>query len=485
MIALGGRPDSTALVWAGGTTTYAELGAMARGAAARLDQLGVGRRERVAVWSPKTPETVALVLGCLLSGRPVLLPPPDLKPEVLSELLDHAQVDRLVDPAADGDADAPVFEADPEDTALLLTTSGSTGTPKVVPLTHGAVGRFALWAGECFGIGPGTRVLSYCGLNFDLSLLEVWTTLVRGGCAVLVAQERSTHGDHLLDLVRTHEIELVQGVPTLYGLLLDAAGSGVALPSVRHAILTGDAVPAPTLERLPGLLPNARLYNVYGCTETNDSFVHEIDVERARELGAVPLGEPLPGVDAVVTRDGRVLEGPAVGELWVSTPFQTSGYLGPRARAGDFVPDPRGGERTYFRSGDVVRREADGSMFLEGRTDLQVKVRGNRVNLQAVEQVLLEDPDVTEAAVVALEDELAGKRLHAVVRRRNGTSLSTLRLRSHCARRLTRVAIPSTIKVQEEPLPKTTTGKVDRGAVKRCAKAGTHGDDRQGHAVHR
>ena len=483
MIALGGQPHSAALAWSGGELTYAELGAMARGAAARLDRLGVGRRERVAVWHAKTPETVALVLGCMLSGRPVLLPPPDLRPDVLDELLAHAAVERLVDPSTDGDADAPVFEAAGTDTALMLTTSGSTGTPKVVPLTHGAIARFASWAGEHFGIGAGTRVLSYCGLNFDLSLLEVWTTLIRGGCAVLVPQERSTHGDHLLDVIRAHEVELVQGVPTLYGLLLDAAAA-TRLPSVRHAILTGDKVPAPTLERLPPLLPNARLHNVYGCTETNDSFAHEIDVARACELGAVPLGDPLPGVDALVMRDGRVLTGPAVGELWVSTPFQTRGYLGPRAEAGDFVPDPRGNARTFFRSGDVVRREPDGSLFLEGRTDLQVKVRGNRVNLQAVEQVLLEDPDVTEAAVVALDDELAGKRLLAVVRRREGTSLSTLRLRSHCARHLARVAIPSTIKVQEAPLPRTTTGKVDRGAVKRYAKAGTHGDDRHGHAVH-
>jgi acyl-coenzyme A synthetase/AMP-(fatty) acid ligase len=181
-----------------------------------------------------------------------------------------------------------------------------------------------------------------------------------------------------------------------------------------------------------------------------------------------------------------VLDGPAIGELWVSTPFQTSGYLGPRSRGGDFVPDPRApSERIFFRTGDLVRRDAGGAVLLEGRTDLQVKVRGNRVNLQAVEQVLLEDPDVTEAAVVAFDDELAGKRLHAVVRQRRGATLSTLRLRTRCARRLTRVAIPSNIEVQDEPLPKTTTGKVDRGAVKRCAKAGTHGDDRHGHAVHR
>ena len=123
-----------------------------------------------------------------------------------------------------------------------------------------------------------------------------------------------------------------------------------------------------------------------------------------------------------------------------------------------------------------MRRDEAGDLFLEGRTDMHVKVRGVGVNLQEVEQALLDHPDVTEAAVVALDDDLAGKRPHAVVRRRTGAPVNSLRLRTHCAHRVTRVAIPSTIEVQDEPLPRTITGKVDRGAVKSHAKAGAGGD---------
>src|SRR2546427_10770285 len=159
----------------------------------------------------------------------------------------------------------------------MLTTSGSTGAPKVVPISHRAIDSFADCASAQFGIGDGTRVLSYCGLSFDLSLLEIWTTLTHGGCAVLVAPERATQGNHLLDLIATHEIDVVQGVPMLYALLVDAAqATGRLLPTVKHAILTGDAVPLSYLRRLSSVLDRARLYNVYGCTETNDSFIHEI-----------------------------------------------------------------------------------------------------------------------------------------------------------------------------------------------------------------
>ena len=476
----GRAPYAPALVWRDERISYGELRAMAGGAADRLDELGVPAAGRVAVLSKKTPEAIALVLACLLTGRPVLLPAPDLRPGVLRELLGHAGTRRVLStdpldgavPLEPDGAAAPAAAASDvvTEAPLMLTTSGSTGLPKVVPVCHDAIERFADWASGQFDIRTGTNVLSYCGLNFDLSLLELWTTLAHGGCAVLVDHERATHGDYLLDLIDANRVNVVQGVPLLYRLLLDAAASRRrTLSSVKHAILTGDATPLSVLERLPRVLENARLYNVYGCTETNDSFLYEIEVERALELGRVPLGKPLPGVSAAIARDGRAVDGASSGELWVSTPFQTSGYLGPRSHDDCFVAGPEG---TYFRTGDLVSRDSSGETFLEGRDDLQVKVRGVRVNLQEVEQTLLGHPDVTEAAVVAVDDELVGKRPHAVVRRRRGAGVNSLRLRTHCARRLTPAAIPSTIEVQDEPLPRTTTGKVDRGAVKCHAGAG-------------
>lgn len=478
-------PEAPALAWDGGELSYGQLHRRALGAAARLDELGLPDRGPLAVAGPKSADTIVLVLACLLTGRPALLPAPELRTDALRDLLARAGTHALVaaepfdgalvvEPSAAAAAEA--CSVSPGDTALILTTSGSTGPPKAVPLTHGAIERFASWGAARFEIQQGTSVLSYCGLNFDLSLLEIWTTLMHGGRAVLVEGRRATHGDHLFELIARHEVQVVQGVPMLYVLLLDAS-RGRCLPGVRHAILTGDTTPLTTLERLPGLLENARLYNVYGCTETNDSFIHEIDVERALELGAIPLGSPLPGVGAAVVHDGIAVAGPGRGELWVSTPFQTAGYLRSSASDGRLVRTSVGGlPQVWFRSGDLVRRDAAGAIFLTGRNDFDVKLRGVRVNLQEVERALLEHPDVTEAAVVALDDERAGKRAHAVVRRRDGSAVNALGLRAHCAGRLTRIAIPSSIEIQDEPLPRTSTGKVDRGAVEdRATKAGDHG----------
>jgi acyl-coenzyme A synthetase/AMP-(fatty) acid ligase len=265
-------------------------------------------------------------------------------------------------------------------------------------------------------------------------------------------------------------VNVLQAVPMLYRLLIDVnRADGRTFPSVRHAITTGDKIPATSLAELPNLFPNARFYNIYGCTETNDSLMHEfVGLADGNVPSAVPVGQPLPGVIArVQSEDGEPLEGTGTGELLVRTPFQTRGYLTAALNEGKFVSyaDDGGAERTYYRTGDIVRRHEDGTLTLEGRADFYVKVRGVRVSTQVVEQAIQEHPAVVEVAVLAVPDELAGSRLHAVVRRETEAKLNSLSLRQHCATRLARTEMPSTIEIGTEPLPKTSTGKIDRKRI--------------------
>jgi acyl-coenzyme A synthetase/AMP-(fatty) acid ligase len=120
----------------------------------------------------------------------------------------------------------------------------------------------------------------------------------------------------------------------------------------------------------------------------------------------------------------------------------------------------------WYRSGDLVQRGADGELTLLGRNDFQVKVRGVRINLQEVEQILLEHEGISEAAAVTVPSEAAGQELRVLVRRARPGTPNTLELRAHCAHRLPRPAIPSTIRIVEEPLPRTVTNKIDRRSVK-------------------
>ncbi|WP_274914450.1 AMP-binding protein [Streptomyces sp. WZ-12] len=472
------RPGTPALLYGERTVSYRELTGLADGFRAWLTHYGPAPGTPVCVRAHKSPEVVALILACLLERRPVLLPSAELGAQTLHELVAAAGIRHLLSPGGpDADVTVETVEAHPdapavpEGTGLLLTTSGSTGMPKVVPLATDRLAPFFAWASEHFGIGPGTRVLNYAPLNFDLCLLDVWTTLVAGGCVVMVERDHATDGRHLRALVERSGAEVVQAVPMFYRLLHDADPGAGPLEGPRHVIFTGDAMPAKLAAALPRLFPKAALHNVYGCTETNDSLVFDAapgQLERWDVAVPLPLGRPLPGVRALlIGEDGRELEGPGRGELLVHTPFQTGGYLDPALGRDRFVRRADAdGPRTYFRSGDVVVRAADGTLSLAGRADFQVKVRGVRINVQEVEQVISEHPDVAEAVVVALPDEVAGHTLHALVRRAPDTGLHSLALRQHCATRLLRTSIPADIRIVDEDLPKGLTGKVDRAAVK-------------------
>ena len=484
------QPDAPALIWDGEPISYAELQGLADGAHSELEGARLPQDRPIGIRAKKSPEAIALILACLRAGHAFLLPSIELASETLAQLFAQAGTSQVLSPHgprsesaaslralvddARAEDDAPPSEWPPaggtDDITFMLTTSGSTGLPKVVPLTAAGVDAFTDWAAQQFEIKPGTVVANYAPLNFDLCLLDIWATLKHGGTVALVDQDRATQGAYLADLVNDNQVNVLQAVPMLYRLLIDVnREDGRTFPSVRHVITTGDKIPASSLAELPKLFPNARFYNVYGCTETNDSLVHEfLGLADGNVPSNIPVGQPIPGVTARVQKeDGTALEGTGTGELMVWTPFQTRGYLKSALSEGKFVQiaENADGERTFYRTGDIVRRHEDGTLTLEGRADFYVKVRGVRVSTQVVEQAIQEHPDVVEVAVVAVPDELAGARLHATVRREPDAKLNSLMLRQHCATRLARTEMPSTIEIVTEPLPKTSTGKVDRKAI--------------------
>jgi acyl-coenzyme A synthetase/AMP-(fatty) acid ligase len=463
------EPDATALIWHERHISYGELYRMALRQHERIARLDADRQTPLGLLVTKSPEAIALLLACLLDDRAFLLPAAALPARTLRSLFDEAGCIQVLTPDDLQVSAHPVRDVQMRPgTTFLLTTSGSTGRPKIVPLQADAVGRFITWAAGQFDIGPRRTVLSYAPLNFDLSLLDVWTTLAAGGRVVLCDPTYSASARYLCQLLAQHEIHVVQAVPVFYRLLIDAAG-GRRFRHVEHVVGTGDHLPGRDLAALPLLFPRARLWNLYGCTETNDSFLHEFD-PTALPDGPAPLGAPLPDVRAVVVGvDGAELNGPGAGELYVSTPFQTDDYLGGSARTGRFGPHPTQPDGwRYYRTGDLVERDDDGQLLLRGRADSQVKVRGMRIDLQEMERVLSAHPMVAEAAVVAVPDDIGGHALLAVVRRVPGSDLNSLVLRGHCAQSIATGAIPPTIRIRDDPLPRTSTGKIDRTLITAC-----------------
>lgn len=470
------QSDVAALVWQGERLSYGELGELVARFDRALSGLDLPSDRPVGIRAKKSPQAIALIISCLRAGHAFLLPSVELAPETLDQLFAQADVSLVVSPQESGALASyePPRSGEvhwpppaPEDVSFMLTTSGSTGLPKIVPLETQAIDRFTDWAAGQFEITPGKAVLNYAPLNFDLCLLDIWCTLKHGATVVLVDQDRATNGAYLADLIAGNGVAVVQAVPMLFRLLIDEAkAGGRTFPEVEFAMTTGDKIPSTTLKELPGILPNARFFNIYGCTETNDSLVAELDLSDGPPAN-VPIGQPIPGVIArIEDADGNPVEGEGQGELIVWTPFQTKGYLKAELNEGKLVSVDEGdGPRPYFRTGDIVQRAPDGTISIIGRADFYVKVRGVRVSTQVVEQAIQEHPDVIECAVVAAPDPLAGARLHACVRKGPDSKLNSLVLRKHCSERLARTEMPSTVEIVTAPLPKTSTGKVDRNRI--------------------
>ncbi|WP_433010615.1 AMP-binding protein [Kribbella sp. CA-294648] len=462
------RPHETALIHDDRAVTYGELSDLTQNFRHHLLELRLPAGSTVCVPAHKTPETIALLLAVFHEGLVALSPTPDLGPAALERLSQQARATQVLtasdalraEPVSADEQEAAGFAAaDPGRSCLLLTTSGSTGTPKIVPIAAAGFEAFASWATDEFALSSGDVALSYAPLNFDLALLDIWTFLRLGAQVVLVDQGRATDGPYVQGLVTKHAVTFVQGVPMLYRLLVD---DGSANPAVRQVIFTGDSVPDSLLALVSAAFPRARFHNVFGCTETNDSFIHEVDP--ATQTGKMPIGRPIAGTDALISDpDGAIVRSAGAGELLVATPFQTDGYLDAALNAEAFtVIDGR----TFYRTGDLVTRDESGLYSLQGRADWQVKVRGVRTNLQEVERVIAAHPDVVEAVVVPLPDEQAGVRLHAHVSRRPSSALTGLRLRTHAGQNLPRHAIPTSVHITDTPLPRTSTGKPDRNLIK-------------------
>lgn len=460
------RPDSPALITDDDVVTYGELIKRTEDHQHLLERSAGEDRTPVAIQVDKSPATISLILSCLMTERPALLLAADLPSSQMDSLAARSGC-RVVYTSAGGNEPVSPERAGsvPEDTALILTTSGTTGPPKLVPLGRSSVDSFASWAGPRFGMAPSVRVLNHSPLNFDLCLLDVWTSLAFGATVVLVDPDRGAQGSYLTRLVTRYDIAVMQAVPTVYGLLFkEAEALGTRFPSVRHAILTGDTTPASIHTRMPRFLPRSRCYNVYGCSETNDSFLYECTGSEGEDSDSLPIGSPIPGVRTLLLTPEREPAPVGVaGELYVSTPFQSSGYLDPEQQQDSFTTHPFAlDERLWYRTGDFAYRTEDGLTHLIGRSDFQVKIRGVTTNILNVERALLDHPDVLEAGVTVFSDPVGGRQLLAHVRRSAESSLSSLALRKHCVARLPRSSVPAELRITDGALPRTITGKIDR-----------------------
>jgi len=460
-------PDTTAVVCDGVELSYRVLDHWANRLAHKLIDAGVGPERYVGVTLPRSTELLVALLAVLKAGGAYVPIDPDLPEDRVQFMVqDSDPVLLLNSPDAvrdvDGWADTdPGVACSPDNPAYLMYTSGSTGRPKGVVVTHAGVANRLLWGWHEYGWGPQDRVLQKTPASFDVSVPELFGTLVTGATLVLAAPGGHRDAGYLTELIRRESITSVHFVPSMLRAFL--TDSGVErCTSLRMVTCSGEALPPDLVDELHAKLA-VDVHNLYGPTEAS------IEVSSWRcEPGAatVPIGRPVWNTALyVLDADLNPVPPGVPGELYLAGVQLARGYhRRARLTADRFVADPFGppGSRMY-RTGDRARWTVAGAVEYLGRTDNQMKIRGFRIEPGEIEAVLAGHPAVRDVAVVAREDVPGDRRLVAyVVPAENPPDATTLR--AHAAAALPEYMVPSAF-VSIEELPLTSSGKLDRRAL--------------------
>ncbi len=485
------RPEAAAVVGEAGVLTYRELDVRSDRLAHDLRGCGAGPETRVAVCVEQSAEMAVAILGALKSGAAYVPLDPDYPAERLAYLLRDCGARVLLtrsgvaDRLPSGEARVVRLDAEweriagsgpagpveprgvPENAAYVIYTSGSTGLPKGVVVEHRSVAAYAQDMAARLGLGPGDRILQFASPGFDVVVEELFPAWASGAAVVFSGADLFAPEE----LLRVVEEQGVTGfeLPTAYwhAWVGELAEGGRGIPaSVRFVVVGGERVSAERLREWAGL--GVALVHVFGLTETTvTSTTLRLEAgEDGAEWANLPVGRPLDNV-GVYALDGRMEPVPpgVPGELFIGGPSVARGYLGrPELTAARFVPDPfsdEAGARLY-RTGDRVRRLADGNLEFLGRLDEQVKVRGYRIEPGEIEAALLSHPGVREAVVVVREDAPGDRRLVGYVT--PAEAPGTGELRSYLKERLPEYMVPGVF-VALDALPLTPNGKVDRRAL--------------------
>ncbi|MFI1206414.1 amino acid adenylation domain-containing protein [Streptomyces sp. NPDC020802] len=482
-------PHATAVVFEDESLSYGELDARAEELARRLRTRGAGPGVVVAVAVPRSADLMTALLGVLKSGAAYLPVDVDYPADRVAHMLTDSGATTvvttggtagrlpevpglthlLVDPAANEEADAGVpavapVPAGPDDPAYLIYTSGSTGLPKGVVVTHRAIVNRLAWMQGEYRLAADDRVLQKTPASFDVSVWEFFWALCEGAAVVLARPDGHRDPAYLAGLIREQGVTTLHFVPSMLEAFLqseDITADPAWAASLRRVFSSGEALPGAASARWHDLT-GVPLHNLYGPTEAAvDVTYHRFDPAAASGT-TVPIGRPVwnTGLRVLDSCLRPVPEG-APGELYLTGVQLARGYHArPGLTAERFVADPYGGpgERMY-RTGDLVRRRADGVVEYLGRTDRQVKIRGNRIELGEIEAALAREASVAQAAVT-----VTGGALVAYVVPARDAHPEPAGLQAALGASLPAPMVPAAYVVLDA-LPLTPSGKLDRAAL--------------------
>ena len=477
-------PNHTALIDEQHRLSYRELVTVASKVAARLGSLGVTSGEPVAIVADRSTQSVATILGVMACGATYVPISPDAPLARVEQILDQLGSDArqailivsaasvanvpatartlLRDTLFEGKVpeDTPTPDIGKDDTAYIIYTSGSTGTPKGVCVSQSNLFHSVDARDRYYGDAPNNFLL-LSALTTDSSVAGLYWTLCRGGTLTLARERAEQDLNALIETIATGQVSHLLCVPALWNLILEN-GSRAALANLRVVIVAGEACPDALVLQHATSLPTTELHNEYGPTEATVWCT----ATRLQPDTPVTIGKPIANTRVYVLDTAlQPLPIGVAGELCVGGAQVTPGYLNDPLRTAErFVANPFiAGDRLY-RTGDRVRWHRDGNLAFVGRVDLQMKIRGFRVEPGDIEACLKAHDAVTDAVVMVRDSSEPSGRSRLVAFVAVTASIEHERLRAHVAAQLPSHMVPQHCE-QLDRLPRTPSGKIDRAAL--------------------
>ncbi|ASV39895.1 non-ribosomal peptide synthetase [Pseudomonas sp. NS1(2017)] len=468
--------DATALVWEGGSLTFAQLHTQANRLAHYLRDKGVGPDVCVAIAAERSPQLLVGLLAIIKAGGAYVPLDPDYPAERLAYMLKDSGVHLLLTqtalleqvPSAEGvcviamdslhldswPTQPPGLHLHGDNLAYVIYTSGSTGQPKGVGNTHAALAERLQWMQATYQLNDTDVLMQKAPISFDVSVWECFWPLITGCRLVLAGPGEHRDPHRIAQMVQEHGVTTLHFVPPLLQLFIDEP-LVAECTSLRRLFSGGEALPAELRNRVLAQLPAVQLHNRYGPTETAINVTHWHC--RAEDGERSPIGRPLGNVICRVL-DEQLNPVPlgVPGELCIGGIGLARGYLGRAGLTAErFVADQQGAR--LYRTGDRARWSADGVIEYLGRLDQQVKLRGFRVEPEEIEARMLALEGVAQAVVRVCDGQLIGYFTAQ-------GELDEEAVKTALAAELPEYMVPALL-MRLDAMPLSPSGKLDRRAL--------------------
>jgi amino acid adenylation domain-containing protein len=484
--------------------SFSELDIKTNQLAKYLTDSGVKKGDRVGIYLNRCLETAIAIYGILKAGAvyvpldftaphprtrflidncdiSFLITSPKLKSKVKS-LVDYDSslkgiIGQIQDISLNNISWEAIFDIDlkdykpikvlEHDLAYIMFTSGSTGAPKGIMHTHNSGLNYAKLSAELYSVTTNDRIGNHAPIHFDISTFGYFSSPLEGASTIIVTDAHTKLPISLSQLIAKEKLTIWYSVPlALIQILQAGILDKLNMESLRWVLFGGEVFGLKYLRELMRKWPNANFSNVYGPAEVNQCTYYNFNTfsEQTQQL---PIGQVWRNTDFKILDDSDIpVANGEKGKLVISSGTMMKGYWNNEVltKKSFYIDNLDSGlELVYYRTGDVVFEDENGVLFFSGRDDRQVKLRGYRIELDEIESVFINHPDVNEAAVI-ITDEGGDREVYAAILLIPDKNITIKDLRQHCKSNLPTYAIPDTIEIFEN-LPKTSSGKIDRKMI--------------------